>query len=663
MEKEATPSTSGYQARARSPPRKRAGLNTSEIEKELYRLDCVYADSDSECSESEEELFYEKPGNSQLLEEVEERETALEEEIDDPQQRSDDDSDNDHMSIESFMLESDESVLEERERGRSLHRMDLRRRAGRSRGGESRSRGRKRRRISVHDRDDWEEGSNFDPSEYNFDQNNSGIKDSCELDENCKESEFFKLFVDDEVVELMVRETNLFYEQIAAERPPSDASRMRRWKQVDSDEMYVFLAITLLMPHMKKSRIVDYWSKDPFLSTPIFARYMSRDRYSLISRFLHFTDNTKRREREHDRIWKVRDILEMIRSRITQFFHPYQKVVVDESLILFRGRLIFKQYIKSKRHRFGIKIYVICDCKTGVVLDIIVYTGTDVDIPGNDPLGHSGSVVKKLMSPYLGSGHILYTDNFYTSPNLADYLHQNNTGLVGTVRANRKGMPKFPSKMNTGQVIRKKKGQKMTLKWKDRRDVHMLSTIHKGTMVDSGKKDHVTHEPVMKPDVVVDYTKNMRLVDKSDMQIGSIDCLRRSQKWYKKLFYHMVDISMLNAYNLYVLKTKKRKQLRKFAFVVIKQLLQLHGKENWRRPGRKMQSTEDRISPNDWVKQHYLAQLPSAGKRKVGQRACHVCYNSEKRVRVRKHVSTWCKTCDVALCYECFPEYHSNVTF
>ena len=52
--------------------------------------------------------------------------------------------------------------------------------------------------------------------------------------------------------------------------------------------------------------------------------------------------------------------------------------------MLYKGRLTFKQYIPSKRSRFGIKLFVLCDCKTGTILDFIVYTGTDIDIPKSE---------------------------------------------------------------------------------------------------------------------------------------------------------------------------------------------------------------------------------------------------------------------------------------
>ena len=105
-------------------------------------------------------------------------------------------------------------------------------------------------------------------------------------------------------------------------------------------------------------------------------------------------------------------------------FHPFENLGINESMVLFKVRLIFKQYIKTKRHRFGIKLFVLCDCETGYILDYIVYTGSQTEIDHVETLGVTGSVVTTLMKPYLNKGHTLYTDNYYTSPTLCIIARQ-----------------------------------------------------------------------------------------------------------------------------------------------------------------------------------------------------------------------------------------------
>jgi hypothetical protein len=57
-------------------------------------------------------------------------------------------------------------------------------------------------------------------------------------------------------------------------------------------------------------------------------------------------------------------------------FTPHQHLSVGESLVLFKGSLNYKQYMNTKRHRFGIKLYLLCDNETRYVQ---VYTGKDTE--------------------------------------------------------------------------------------------------------------------------------------------------------------------------------------------------------------------------------------------------------------------------------------------
>ena len=59
------------------------------------------------------------------------------------------------------------------------------------------------------------------------------------------------------------------------------------------------------------------------------------------------------------------------------------------------------------------------------------------DDPNSD-LSTTEHIPAVLMAPYLGKGHVLYTDNYYTSPSLATYFLSNQTHLCGTIRCNRK---------------------------------------------------------------------------------------------------------------------------------------------------------------------------------------------------------------------------------
>lgn len=46
-----------------------------------------------------------------------------------------------------------------------------------------------------------------------------------------------------------------------------------------------------------------------------------------------------------------------------------------------------------------------------------------------------------LLAPYMNKGHIMYTDSYYTSPELSAFLYSKGVGLCGTVHKNNKHLP------------------------------------------------------------------------------------------------------------------------------------------------------------------------------------------------------------------------------
>ena len=41
----------------------------------------------------------------------------------------------------------------------------------------------------------------------------------------------------------------------------------------------------------------------------------------------------------NNRLWKIRDIFENLNDKFTRYFSPFQKLCIDESLVMFKGRL------------------------------------------------------------------------------------------------------------------------------------------------------------------------------------------------------------------------------------------------------------------------------------------------------------------------------------
>ncbi|GFW01815.1 piggyBac transposable element-derived protein 4 [Trichonephila clavipes] len=218
---------------------------------------------------------------------------------------------------------------------------------------------------------------------------------------------------------------------------------------------------------------------------------MGEVRYGLLMKFLHFANNESSSDLDHNtKLKKIREFHNLIVHKFKSVYVPKPDISVDESLIAYKGRLSWKQYIPQKRARFGIKLFQLCESESGYIWKSLIYTrkGTAFNENYND-YGLSTKSVLTLIHELKGKGYCLSTDNFYTSPELVELLIDTKTDICGTLRPNRKGLSvSFKSStLKKGEIIAFQKGKMCVLKWKDKKPLHMLSTFHNADMCDGSE--------------------------------------------------------------------------------------------------------------------------------------------------------------------------------
>lgn len=184
-----------------------------------------------------------------------------------------------------------------------------------------------------------------------------------------------------------------------------------------------------------------------------------------------------------------------------------------------------------------------------IILKIIVYGGAGDPVVGGT--NHTEKVVLNLLEDYLNGGHSLYVDNYYTSVNLARKLLNKKTYSTGTLRANRKGTPTAVTgkKLKKGETIAKFSSSGIcVLKWRDRRDVLVLSTEFDSKMVEVRPRFGAV---VQKPEIVANYNKYMGGIDHQDQMLAYYSCERKCLRWYKKLGVHIFQQMLYNSFTLY----------------------------------------------------------------------------------------------------------------
>lgn len=59
----------------------------------------------------------------------------------------------------------------------------------------------------------------------------------------------------------------------------------------------------------------------------------------------------------------MRAIFDILNDSYAKYYSLTEHLEVDEVIVLFKGSIIFKQYIPRKHKQLGIKLYKLCDSK------------------------------------------------------------------------------------------------------------------------------------------------------------------------------------------------------------------------------------------------------------------------------------------------------------
>ena len=295
----------------------------------------------------------------------------------------------------------------------------------------------------------------------------------------------FMSIIDSEVAESIVMWTNERAEQFFEGRRNTIVNGIK-WKPVDIPTIYLFLGLIMNMGVVREPEISNYWSSHPqYGGPPIFtSKVMSRNYFMNILKFIRFSSVDDVDKKDHKT--RIEPFLELLRTKSKEHVNPGVHIAIDEALILWKGRLKFRQFIKTKRSRFGIKVFVTCpgDHKYyGYSWDFQIYYGKDSDFKtdetrdAEEPLTKSEDIVVKMLSELLGCGCHVITDNWYTSLRLANFLMTKNTDITGIVNPKR-GPPKilrdYPVQLKESRFVRK--GDVMITKYEDRKTLYALTT-------------------------------------------------------------------------------------------------------------------------------------------------------------------------------------------
>nr|XP_039248218.1 piggyBac transposable element-derived protein 4-like isoform X3 [Styela clava] len=485
----------------------------------------------------------------------------------------------------------------------------------------------------------------------------------------------FLQFFTVQVFNLIVEMTNL-----NAERKLQDINASRTkpivFEPTTLEEMKAYLGLMIAMGIVKMPVVSMYWqTKYWILNVPSFSKIMPRDRFQDLTKFLHFCDESDARPHDdpmRDRLFKLKPLLNLLEQRLMSVYKPHREISIDESLISFKGRICFREYIKTKRARVGIKVWVLAESKTGYVSRLQIYTGKDPS--ASSEIGQASRVINDLIAPFENLNHHLYVDNFYTSPDLFASLLERGVYACGTMRPNRKGFPKDLSINDSnkrGFSDWRASGELLAQSWLDNRAVYFLSTIHSPQYPSNytgrrfvhrkGKRNSASPYVQLKcPPLLKDYNSYMGGVDLADQMRKSHNITRKSKAWYRRVFVYLLEVCIHNARVVSEVARGRRWNGGQFRQELLHELI-----GDFRMTKRPSRRSVAYAATTRLTLAHHLPKLFDI------PRSCVVCTKKKKmgtHVVARPSNSKFmCTECDVHLCVTstrtCFEDYHRKVEY
>ncbi|CAG9558383.1 unnamed protein product [Danaus chrysippus] len=188
-------------------------------------------------------------------------------------------------------------------------------------------------------------------------------------------------------------------------------------------------------------------------------------------------------------------------------------------------------------------------------------------------------------------------------------------------------------KLNRGEHIAAQKNNVTVLKWKDKRDVLMISTCHADEQTMSNGRNQR-----LKPNMILEYNDRKKGIDLSDELASYYSPIRKTLTWYKKVAVDVLfGVGIVNTVYLYnKLNQQNKCTLLQAQMDIVKKLLGINVVQSASILTPLRSSTENtsqgirNVRPSTSQMQHFLTELDRKDGKKT-RRRCTGCYDEHRQ--------------------------------
>ena len=349
------------------------------------------------------------------------------------------------------------------------------------------------------------------------------------------------MLITDEIIAYITAQTN---DKITELLEKSASSNFPAYtNHVSETEMKAFLGLLLLTGIFKSNHenVRTLWAIDG-TGRNVFRAVMSFHRFLFLLSALRFDDiQTREARKETNRLALISYVFDKFMENCKANYTCSEYVTVDEMLVPFRGRCFCRVYMKSKPGKYGIKIMCICDAKTHYLISAFIYSGKEQTRANNSQSVPTRSVLR-LAETLFHTNRNITGDNWFSSIELVDALKCCGLTYVGTMRKNKREIPKQFLPEKTRPIESSVFGfvQDKTLVSyvpKKNKAVVLVSSMHHSSEVNAQSS---------KPEIIEFYNSTKGGMDALDQKCAMYSILRRSRRWPTTFFGAVLNLSLIH---------------------------------------------------------------------------------------------------------------------
>ena len=474
------------------------------------------------------------------------------------------------------------------------------------------------------------------------------------------EYEFFRLLFSNEILDLLVEESNNFMKKLIIEeygpnyreivlsrKTNSTYAYLYVTKGIKREDILAFIGMRIYMGLHKYTKIDLYWS-DSIIYKNYLKELMPKHYFYLLSKALHFpekeekddessTNNSTKDDDKSEMSFKVdpRQKIQLYLEKLAQNFQKYYalgaNITIDESLLQFKGRNSMKFYIPMKPHKWGFKIHLLCDSDTHYLYNMLFDPGKigKEFLQYDENYTLSENIVLKLLSCLKDNKERnLFCDGWYSSIGLMKKLSKMGYLVTTVLRNNSKELPSkiklsgYDKAYCDGIFVQKYEGKKTIL--------------------------FATNYEVDKEELRNIYNIKNRGVDTFDQYLEMSSIQRRTKRWYKKILLFGIDASIINSKILCELRTGKSYTTVRFKEKIVEHIFKMYSgfrKKNEKHDKNSSVVAEPKPNPTP-SNVHNIGHVNEKKKcMKCNQKTHYICIG-----------------CNVHIHPECYIAYHNKLS-